>query len=235
MTRLTWVDRDYEIGVDRGVYYPANGVPEVWNGLVSVTENTPDISERVRYVEGRKFAQHRREDSFSAKISAFSHPSSFLLNPRVPFGMSYRIETATGYKTHLVYNALARISSRNYGQAEVPDPVGIDIATVPIAMPDLMPSAHLIIDTAAAYPGSVTQFEDVLYGNDDFDPRLPLPSEVFDIFELNALFKIIDNGDGTFTMEAPDDVFLWFSATQVEAEWPRVLYLNEDTYRIRSW
>jgi hypothetical protein len=235
MSRLTWEARDYEIGVDRGVYYPKNGVPEVWNGLVSVTENTPDISERVRYVEGRKIANLRREDSFSATISAFSHPTSFLLNPRIPFGMSYRVETAKGYKIHLVYNALAHISSRNYGQADSPDPVSFNIATVPVAMLDLMPSAHLIIDTAAAYPGAVTQFEDVLYGNTDFDPQLPLPSEVFDIFELNALFKIIDNGDGTFTMEAPDDVFLWFSATQVEVEWPRILTLDEDTYRIRSW
>jgi len=235
MTRLTWEARDYEIGVDRGVYYPREGAAEVWNGLVSVVENTPDISDRVRYVEGRKIAQHRREDSFSATVSAFSHPSSFLLNPRAPFGMSYRVETAKGHKIHLVYNALAHISGRNYGQADSPEPFNLNISTVPVAMLDLMPSAHLIIDTADAYPGSVTQFEDVLYGNNDFDPRLPSPSEAFDIFELNALFKIIDNGDGTFTMEAPDEYIEWLSLTQVEAEWPRITTLDEDTYRIRSW
>lgn len=237
MTRLNWsLVRDYEIGVDRGVFYPRDNAAEVWSGLVSVTENTADISERVRYVEGRKIANFRREDSFSATVSAFSHPSSFLQNPRIPFGMSYRVETAKGYNIHLVYNALAYISGRNYGQADNPEPISFDISTVPSAIPEMSPSAHLVVDTVNAYPGSISQLEDILYGIDaGAEGRLPTPSEVFDIFELNAMFKIIDNGDGSFTMDAPDEYIEWLSATMAEADWPRVTYLNTDTYAIRSW
>lgn len=234
--RLIWDDRPYELGIDRGVFYPMTGAPEVWNGLISVTENTPDISNRVRYVEGRKVSSHRREDSFSATVSAFSHPSSFLHNVRIPFGLSYRIETDKGYKIHLVYNARAHISGRSYGQADNPEPVNFDISTVPMSIPEMAPAAHLVIDTGVSYPGAVAQFEEILYGVDaGADARLPTPDEVFDIFELNALFKIIDNGDGTFTMEAPDAYIGWLTSIKAKVNWPRVEYLNEDTYRIRSW
>jgi hypothetical protein len=236
MSRLNWnLNRDYENGIDRGVFYPSTGLAEVWNGLVSVNEKTSDISERVRYFEGRKVVNHRREDSFSATVSAFSHPPSFLLNPRLPFGLSYRVQTAKGYRIHLIYKALAEISGRNYGQADILEPFSFDISTVPMAVPEFAPSAHLIINTIESYPISLSQIETILYGSDESDPRLPSPIEVFDLFEANAIFKVIDNGDGTFTLDAPDDVFNSVNATTVEVTWPIVTYLNEETYRIRSW
>ena len=236
MSKLNWeLNRDYEVGVDRGVFYPANGDAQSWTGLVSVSENPVEISERVRYIDGRKIANHRREDSFSATISAFSYPSSFLTNPRIPFGMSYRVETAKSYKIHLIYNVLAHISSRNHAQEQV-EPINFNISTRPNAIPEAGPSAHLIVDAGVAYPDTLTQFENILYGVDAAaNARLPTPQEVFDLFELNAIFKVIDNGDGTFTLEAPDEYLEMTTATLFEADWPRAVYLDEDTYRIRSW
>ena len=236
MSRLNWeTNRDYDLGVDRGVFYPKIGTPEVWNGLISVVEDTPSISERTHHYEGRKLSNRRRDDSFSAKVSAYSYPPSFLLNLRVPFGMSYRVETARGYRIHLVYNAKAHISGRAYGQLDTVEPFSFSITTVPIGLPEVAASAHLIVDTAVAYSQALAQFESILYGDDDFNPRLPQPDEVFDIFETNALYKVIDNGDGTFTLEAPDDVIEMLSETLFEADWPKAVYLDEDTYRIRSW
>lgn len=57
--------------------------------------------------------------------------------------------------------------------------------------------SHFIIDTEVAYPETIVAFEKVLYGDDETEARLPSPLEVFDIFEANARFRVIDNGDGT--------------------------------------
>lgn len=57
--------------------------------------------------------------------------------------------------------------------------------------------SHFIIDTEVAYPETIAAFEKVLYGGDEAEARLPSPLEVFDIFEANSHFRVIDNGDGT--------------------------------------
>lgn len=238
MFKLTWATGEYEAGVDRGIFFGPNGV-EAWNGLISVEENTPELWSRVAYRDGRKIVNRRAEDSFSATVSCYTYPDDLTI-PRMTFGMSYRVTTAKGYQIHLVYNAAAHWGSRTYTQNDA-TPFSVDIVTRPTAIyteePEKMaPSAHLIIDTTVAYPPVLAAFEDLLYGAENVEPRLPSPTEVFDIFDVNSLFKITDNGDGTFTMEAPDEVFAWLSETELEADWPRSpIFISDDTYVLRSW
>lgn len=236
MSRLSWEEaRNYESGVDRGVYYASDGSAEVWNGLVSVAENTEDISVRVRWLDGRKIVNLRRENSFSAVISALSVPSLFLRAMKSEFGFSYRVMTATGYKIHLVYNALSALGERQFNQQESLNPVNVNIYTRVVPIPEAIPSAHLIIDSETTHLDALTAIEDILYGTEGENPRLPLPDEIFDLFEENAIYKVIDNGDGTFTLEAPDDAIEMLDATTFVAEWPRITYLDADSYVIRSW
>lgn len=235
MARLSWADRDYDIGVNQGVVYPRVGPAEAWNGLVSVNETPSDIYERVRYREGRKIVNQRAEDSFSASVEAFTYPESLLKNPRARFEMSYRVNTDKSYKIHLVYNVTAHMLSKRYAQDDA-TPFRFNISTAPVAIPEAIPSAHLIIDGSIAYPQALSAFEAALYGDDDLTPRLPSPDEVFDIFDINALYKVIDNGDGTFTLEAPDEAIEWLSATLFDVDWPQPpVFLDENTYVIRSW
>ena len=204
MSKLIWDDiaaRDYEAGVNRGVFYPLNGPGQVWNGLVSVEESPSEADDRPRYLDGKRIGNRRRLGEFSATVSAFTYPTSFspvLVEPirRTHFGLSYRTQSREGYKIHLVYNAIASPAGSNYVYDET-YPFQWLITTRGELGPDGMIVSHFIIDTEVAYPETIAAFEKVLYGGDEAEARLPSPLEVFDIFEANSHFRVIDNGDGT--------------------------------------
>lgn len=235
MTRLTWDDRQNYGGCDRGVIYFHNSDVQVWNGITAVTEKPSDLRTRVRYRDGQKSLNKRAEDSFAATVECFTYPDA-VLGPRTVFDMSYRVNTAKGYEIHLVYNAIARVTGGAYKQENEVTPFTIDITTKPRAMPLLrLPSAHLVIEASKAFPGAVAEVESTLYGGDETEPRFPTPEELVPIFDLNAYFTVIDNGDGTATITAPDEIFEWLSETQAIADWPYVNPVDEDTVRIRSF
>lgn len=236
MTRLSWASGAYFSGVDRGVFFGPTGA-EAWNGLVSVVENTPDLRTRVIYRDGRRTVNQRAEDSFSATVSCFTYPEA--LESRRPFGLSYRVTTAKGYQIHLVYNALAQFSSRTYTQNDT-TPFSVDISTRPMAIPSeaplqMGPSAHLIVDAAAATPAAIANLESVLYGADTHSARLPLPEEVIAIFDADPSLKIIDNGDGTFTVDGPDELVYALDLTEFSVSNPTVVYVNSESYTMRSF
>lgn len=235
MSRLTWDDRNYDLGADRGVVYLHNGEVEVWNGLTAVTEKPSDIRTRVRYRDGVRSLNQRAEDSYSATVECYTYPDA-ILGARTAFDMSYRVRTGKGYEIHLVYNAIARSTGAAYKQQDDLTPFTIDILTKPRVMPLLRsPSAHVIVDASKAYPPAVAAVETILYGDDHDEPRFPNPEDLVPIFDVNALFKVVDNGDGTATLTAPDDVFEWLSATEADVDWPYVNRVSEDTLRIRSF
>lgn len=232
MTRLTWDTREYENGVDRGVFFGPHGA-EAWSGLVSVAENTPDIRTRVVYRDGVKTVNQRAEDSFSGTIEAYTYPPA-LENKRLVFGFSYRVPTEDSYKIHLVYNCLAHFSAHAY-QMEQYDPFSIEFTTTPAAITDSKPSAHLIVDAKAAAPAALARFEEMLYGSSVFEPALPSPDDVLSIFEDNAIVKVIDNGDGTFTIDGPDELVHMLDDTEFEASYPAAVYIDTDSYTVKSF
>lgn len=234
MARLKWDDRSYEMGVDRGVFFPSDGPAEAWNGLVSVDEKSINIEGRVRYRDGVKVGSRQREDSFSASVVTFSYPLSFLTPARVPFGFSYRIKNEKSYRIHLVYNALAHMTERSYGQSDS-TPFAFDITTRPVAILDAAPAAHVVVDAEFAPEATLAEFESVIYGTDTRTAHLPTAQEVVEMFDLNAIFKVIDNGDGTFTIDGPDEAIRWLDGTTFQLNWPKVVFIDEETYRIRSW
>ena len=233
MTRLIWEDRGYEAGLDRGVFYPPNGVGEAWNGLTAVRESF-DAEEQTRYIDGVKSRRARRTGEFSGTIQAFTYPDSFfddVLVQRRPktFGLSYRVKD----KIHLVYNVLVGPTSLNAQQTDT-EPFSWDFTTLAIPIPDARMSAHLIVDEDKAYSWTLAAFEDILYGSESTSPRLPLPEEVLAIFDANSILKVIDNGDGSFTVEGPDDVIRMLDATTFEIDWPSAVYIDENSYILSS-
>lgn len=241
MSKLIWDDiaaRDYEAGVDRGVFYPLNGPGQVWNGLVSVEESPSEADDRPRYLDGKRIGNRRRLGEFSATVSAFTYPTSFspgLIAPirRTHFGLSYRTQSRNGYKIHLVYNAIASPSDSNYVFDDT-SPFQWLLTTRGELGPDGMIVSHFIIDTEIAYPEVVELFEKVLYGDEENDSRLPTPIEVFNIFEANARFRVIDNGDGTWTAIGPDDAITVNPDGTFEITWPSAVMISGDTYRLQS-
>lgn len=238
MAKLSWDgNRNYESGLDRGVFYPKDGPGEVWNGLVSVTEN-PDSDSKIRYIDGVKTNQRRRSSDFSGTIEAYSHPESFYENVLAQsrsknFGLSYRVKTRDAYKLHLVYNVLVLPTAFSYKQFET-DTFSWVFETKPLVFPAARASAHFVIDTGLAYDWTVLALEDILYGSEEEAARLPTPQEVLDIFEDNSILQVTDNGDGTFTVVGPDSAIEMLDSTTFQITWPSAIFIDAVSYNISS-
>lgn len=210
MTRVNWgalSERYFESGVDRGVLYvtPDLGVP--WIGLVSVDENTTGGEAKASYIDGYKFRNIASKEEFAATIEAFTAPQEFaacdgvrVLAPgllatqqrRKPFNFSYRTRVGNAaegqeysYKIHLIYNALVSPSQRKYStwndSADAPL-LSWGITTRPPQLSGLRPTSHFIVDARYTDQFQLASLEDILYGSDAMDPRLPLPDELLQIF-----------------------------------------------------
>lgn len=211
-------ERFFETGVDRGVLYvdPEKGVP--WNGLVSVSESPTGGESSTAYLDGVKYLDNKLSEEFEATIEAYTYPDEFALcdgtvavsnglfatqQKRKPFGLCYRTKVGNdvdgvdhAYKLHLVYNAKVAPSSRantTVGQSIAPDNFSWSITTKSAALREHRPTAHFVIDSRVTPLSVLNHIEDVLYGTDDAEPRLPVVAELVYIFE-SATATFFDAG-----------------------------------------
>lgn len=254
MTRLVWGDPDkrfYETGVDRGVFYPQDGVGVPWNGLLAVSEAPSGADIIDGHYDGEKYRQQRQRESFAAKIRAYTYPREFeeydgtrgghTQQRRKLFNFSYRTKTGNGqnesYLIHLVYNAVVSPSAKNYASlGSVNDGVAFewDLETVPEIFPSGEISAHLIINPSIAYPWAMTTFENLIYGSEDNDAHFPSIYEVIELFEDASIVRVTNHGDGTATIDGPDEAVYMISPTLWAITWPSVVQIDTNRYRITS-
>lgn len=257
MTRISWGDsgtRFFEAGVDRGVLYLSDNSGVVWNGLRSVKEAPSGAEISIKYIDGEPYNSGRAQEGFAATIEAYTYPQEFeeydglsdLVTGQVrkAFNFSYRTLVGNdvdgldaGYKIHIVYNALAKPSGAAYATQDDGNEATAfswDISTTPIRVADGRHSSHVVIDTRVAYPGTIQQLEDVLYGSDGLDSMLPSIDDILAIFENNAILKITDNGDGTWTAEGPDSAISMLDDKTFEITWPSAVYIDTELYQISS-
>lgn len=145
MVALAWHetgDKQYELGVDKGVFYPLNAATSAydkayaWNGLISVTESPSGAEVTKNYADNDVYMSLMSAEEFAATVEAYNYPDEFALvdgtaepvpglyvgqQPRKPFGLSYRTKVGNdskgmdaGYKIHLIYNAVAAPSEKAY-------------------------------------------------------------------------------------------------------------------------
>lgn len=193
--------------VQSGNAYP-KGV--AWNGLTGFSIEPDGGDAEEIYADDIKYLSIRATEDFGGTITAYTYPDEFMecdgsaaLIPgvyisqqnRKPFGFSCVTTMGNdteyndhGYKIHLVYGCTASPSSRDYQTInDSPEAIEFswDIDTVPAPVTGHKPTAHMEIDstkfkeTAAAE--KLKDLEDVLYGTDETEPRLPLPDEVLSI------------------------------------------------------
>ena len=263
MTKLAWDslgDRLYEIGVDRGVFYPktGNGVP--WNGLVSVTESSTENEPIAYYIDGYKYHNRGGPEEYQASLEAFTYPPEFAAcdgiaslgrglfathQPRATFGLSYRtligndlVASARGYKIHLVYNALATASDKAYTTSnDSPDPMKMswNLTVKPVKQTGHKPIQHLIIDSTLVDAPLLASLEAILYGTAISESRLPTPNEIITLFTgFPSLFVAI-NSNGTFTISGPDDVLQIFDARTFQIIAGTVVINGDGTFDVSSY
>jgi len=210
MSRVTWADpgtRFYETGVDRTVLY-VNNVGVAWSGVKSISESPTGGAAKPYYMDGIKYLNIAGKEEFEATIEAMGSPTEFApcdgrqainnglfahQQPRKAFSLSYRtlvgndtVGQAFGYKIHLVYNALAAPTDRQYsttGDSSDPTMKSWALTTLPPSLTGMKPTAHFVIDSRSTPKGLLKAIEDILYGSDAADPRMPLVSELITMFQ----------------------------------------------------
>ena len=236
MSKLIWTPEKEELGVDRGVLYPPSTDAVAWNGIISVVEAS-EVGQVIKYQDGVRYRRRQTRETFTGSIYTFGPPVEFYdsWNKMVPkFGFSYRVLTDETYNLHLAYNLIPVAPQLVYKRDEA-SIYRIDFSSQPVdIIPQIKKASHLIIRAALSYSWVISALEDVLYGTDSQNGRLPTPQELFDIFEDGSILKITDNGDGTWTADGPDSAINFTDANTFQISWDSAVYIDVDTYRINS-
>jgi hypothetical protein len=260
MTKIAWDQigqRYYEAGVDRGVLYMPDGMGLGWNGIISVVEKVVGHDPSPIYFDGVKYADAQALGEFAATLKAYTYPDEFIPfegitevsnglfvthQPAERFGLTYRTKIGSdedgldlGYKIHVLYNLTAVPSQKNY-QTLMSDSTAIEfewsITSIPQAIPGFQPTSHLIFDTRHMGELILEAIEDTLYGNDVNDPSLPPIETLVGLIDGWVIIRIIDNLDGTWTAEGPDNYITMLDATTFQISPANAKYLDADTYII---
>src|SRR5690349_9269594 len=232
MAKLVWGrvgKRLFQTGVDRGVLYPQGGTGVAWDGLTSVTESPTGGEAKPLYVDGYKYMNRAGREEMEGSIEAFTYPPEFEAcdgtaslgkglyfgqQRRKSFDLCYRTQvgndlagTDHGYKLHLIYNALATPSTKNYATVgDNPEAINFSwsFSTKPVKVSGYRPVPHIIFDSTQSQESLMIAIEDILYGSSLVNARMPTPSEVITLFVGWHELKITNNGNGTFTVDGPD-------------------------------
>lgn len=224
-------ERFFETGVDRGVLYILNeGIYDsgfVWNGLVSLNQNRSGVEVTPFYVDGIKYLNLISLEEFEATIKAFTYPDEFAqfdgveemyeglyINQqrrKTGFGLAYRTMVGSDvwgsdrhYKLHLIYNALATPSEITYETLDDSPDASIfswDIQTTPIEVSGYQHTSYLVVDSTKTNAYTLWVLEDILYGNDTNEPRLPYPDEVLSIIEDNQQAVLLTEDESILLTE----------------------------------
>lgn len=201
-------ERFYETGVKQGVLYPiqtggvySKGV--AWNGLTAVTESPSGAEATALYADDIKYLNLLSNEEFGATIEAYTYPDEFAdcdgsaaiadgvmigQQKRKTFGLCYRTTLGNdvdgndyGYKLHLIYGCLAAPSEKAYATInDSPEAITFswEVTTTPVSVNGFKPTSCITIDSTKADEVKLAALEDILYGKDEEEARLPLPDEI---------------------------------------------------------
>lgn len=208
-------EREYETGVDRGVVYPqANGAypaGAAWNGLISVTQSPSGAEPTPLFANNHKYLNLLSVEELAFTIEAYTYPDEFAecdgsvaiaqgvrigQQKRKAFGFCYRSligndteGTSYGYKLHLIYGALAAPTEQadtSVNDSPEAKTMSWECSTTPVDVTGHEPTASVEIDSTTVDPAKLKALEDILYGSESEEPRLPLPDEVAEIIGVAA-------------------------------------------------
>lgn len=259
MTALAWdkpTERSYETGLEGGVLYLTDNSGVVWNGLTSVDEDFSGVGTTQHYFDGIKYFDAQQYGEYAATLRALTYPDEFLefegfgqlssgvfVDDQQPgrFGLSYRtrVGSATnndlGYKLHIIYNLTADPDDSTFNSHQnsiSPVEFGWKIKAVPELVEGFKPTAHFIIDSREVNPFTLQLLEDILYGTSTDDAYLPTISELLSFFLNSGYIVITDHGDGTWSVEGPDDKVYFVGPGEFRIDDVDITYLDDDTYTV---
>ena len=203
-------ERLYETGVKQCVLYVQeggtypNGV--AWNGITAVTESPSGAEATPLYADDTKYLNLMSTEEFGATIEAYMYPEEFEQcdgsaslakgvnigqQSRKTFGLCYRttvgndiVNNDYGYKLHIIYGALAAPSQKAYATInDSPEAITFswEVSTTPVAVTGHKPTASVTIDSTKVDAEKLAALEEILYGTEEKEARLPLPDEIAEL------------------------------------------------------
>ena len=189
--------------MSKGAY--SKGV--AWNGLTNVTESPSGAESSPLYADNTKYLNLISNEEFGATVEAYTYPdewkkcdgSADITNgvtigqqSRSIFGLSYVTKIGNdvdgdshGYKIHIIYGATASPSEKGYSTVnDSPEAITFswEISTTPVNVTGFKPTSLVTIDSTKVNSEKLKAFEDILYGTEENEARLPLPEELITLF-----------------------------------------------------
>lgn len=205
--------RFYETGVSNAVLFPQaddgtypKGV--AWNGITAANESPSGAESNDQYADNMVYLSLTGAEKFEGTIEAFSSPAEFdecdgmkelskgltvHQQTRKPFGFAYKSILGNdikgndyGYKLHIWYGCKAAPSERSHSTVnDSPEPQNPSwsISSTPVAVPGAKPSSVLTFNSTTTPADKLKTIEDILYGTEAADARLPLPTELLELLK----------------------------------------------------
>lgn len=185
------------------------GTATAWNGLTAVSESPEGAEATALYADDIKYLNLISAENFKFSIEAYTYPDAFAAcdgtqaiatgakafqQNRTRFGFCFKTTVGNdttdeaGYILHLIYGCLAAPSERSYATVnDSPEAMTFswDVSTIPVAFTQSSVeynTAHIEIDSTKCDAEDLAALEAKLYGTQQADGYLPLPSEVVTIF-----------------------------------------------------
>lgn len=210
MAVLTWNasgERFFETGIDKGVLYIDGLPPQIWPGLISVSNSPTGGEFESSYFDGIKYQALVAKQEFKSTIRTLYIPFEFNrclgikqidhegLNASQQslefFNLAYQTKIGNdidsinkGYKIHLIYNAIPTVSDNNFQSISnnlTPNTLSININTVQPLVDGKPVSSYRVIDSTKYSVEIMNSLEDILYGTDTTSPSFPTPLELITI------------------------------------------------------
>ena len=208
--------RIYETGVKQGVLYVQDGKGDygkgvAWNGLTAINQSPSGAEASPLYADDIKYLELMSVEEFGGSIEAYTYPEEFEAcdgsaaiatgvkigqQKRSAFGLCYRTTIGNdtegdeyGYKLHIVYGCKAAPSEKAYATVnDSPEAITFswEFTTTPVAVNGFKPTSYVEIDSTKATAENLTALEAILYGTDEAEARLPLPTEIATIMGAAA-------------------------------------------------
>lgn len=208
-------ERYFETGVTQGVLFLKNddgtyatGVP--WSGLISVAEKHSGGDAVRVHADDAPYMNILEVEGFEATIQAYTYPDEFekcdgfysVPNTPMSVGFQERQRFALCYKTtigndvdgiyhgskiHILYDCIAKPAEREYETInESPELMTFswDIQPGFVGVTETTQTPIVIIDSRKTY---FDKIEEYLYGTDEIDSQLLLPSDIIEEFAYTYL------------------------------------------------
>lgn len=179
-----------------------------WNGLTAVTESPSGAEETALYADDIKYLALRSAEEFGGTIEAYTYPDEWAecdgsaslatgvsigQQTRKTFGLCYRTVIGNaddgdshGYKLHLIYGATASPSERAYQTInDSPEAITFswEFTTTPVNVgSSYKPTSCITIDSTKVDSTKLASLEEILYGKNSTEPKLPSPAKLLAIF-----------------------------------------------------